>query len=134
MTVHMHHAHLMASDLEATLAYYQNYFGGEVVADLEMAGARNVFMKVGAGRLHFYEQPPKAEGRSAIHHLGFMVEDLERTVAKMKAGGVEFRKPIADHGHWKYVMAPAPDGVLLELFQFDLTDAPPQMRDYFFSS
>jgi catechol 2,3-dioxygenase-like lactoylglutathione lyase family enzyme len=134
MAVHMHHAHLMASDLRASIAFYQKYFGGEVVADMEMAGARNVFMKVGAGRLHFYEQPPKDGGHGAIHHLGFMVDDLEETVARLKAGGVKLRKPIADHGHWKYVMAPAPDGVLLELFQFELEGASPEMLDYFFSS
>jgi len=35
----------------------------------------------------------------------------------MKARGVQFRKEISDFGFWKYVMAPAPDNVLLELFQ-----------------
>ena len=132
MTAHMHHAHLLSSDLDASIAFYRDFLGGEVVADLEVAGARNVFMKLGRGRLHFYDQPPKDQGRGAIHHLGILVEDLEATVERMKAGGVVFRKPIADYGLWKYVMAPAPDGVLLELFHFDPNRVPPEMREYLF--
>jgi catechol 2,3-dioxygenase-like lactoylglutathione lyase family enzyme len=67
--------------------------------------------------LHFYEQPPRDEGRGAIHHLGIETDDLEALVAHMKSRGVKFRKEITDFGFWKYVMAPAPDNVLLELFQ-----------------
>jgi hypothetical protein len=33
-------------------------------------------MKIGLGALHFYEQPPKALGKNAVHHLGMQVEDL----------------------------------------------------------
>lgn len=133
MTAHMHHAHLFASDLKASIAFYRDFFGGEVVADLDMAGARNVFMKLGQGRLHFYDQPPRDQGRGAVHHLGILVEDLEGTVERMQAAGVVLRKPIADFGLWKYVMAPAPDGVLLELFHFDLEQVPAEMREYFFA-
>jgi catechol 2,3-dioxygenase-like lactoylglutathione lyase family enzyme len=92
-------------------------FGAEVLADIVMAGARNVFVAMGRGRLHFYDQPPKDQGRGAIHHLGIQTDNLEALVAHMKAKGVPFRKEIADFGFWKYVMAPAPDNVLLELFQ-----------------
>jgi hypothetical protein len=35
----------------------------------------------------------------------------------MKSKGVPFCKEISDFSFWKYVMAPAPDNVLLELFQ-----------------
>jgi catechol 2,3-dioxygenase-like lactoylglutathione lyase family enzyme len=92
-------------------------FGGEILADIVMAGARNVFVAIGQGRLHFYDQPPKDQGRGAIHHLGIQTDDLEALVGHMKAKGVPFRKEINDFGFWKYVMAPAPDNVLLELFQ-----------------
>ena len=32
--------------------------GAVVVADFDYAGARNVFVAVGSGRLHFYDQAP----------------------------------------------------------------------------
>ena len=117
MQNHLHHAHLFASNIEATIKFYQEMFGGKVLADLNMAGARNVFLAIGKGRLHFYDQPPRDEGKGAIHHLGIQTDDLESLVARMKAKGVPFRKEITDLGSWKYVMAPAPDNVLLELFQ-----------------
>lgn len=117
MQNHVHHAHLFASDIHASLKYYQEMFGGEILADLQMAGARNVFLVIGQGRLHFYDQPPRDQGRGAIHHIGIQTDNLEALVSHMKAKGVKFRKEISDFGFWKYVMAPAPDNVLLELFQ-----------------
>jgi catechol 2,3-dioxygenase-like lactoylglutathione lyase family enzyme len=117
MIHHVHHAHLFASNIDASLKFYRDMFGAEILADIVMAGARNVFLAIGQGRLHFYDQPPKDQGRGAIHHLGIQTDDLEALVGHMKAKGVPFRKEITDFGFWKYVMAPAPDNVLLELFQ-----------------
>ena len=117
MIHHFHHAHLFASNIDASLKFYQEMFGAEILADVLMAGARNVFVAIGQGRLHFYDQPPKDQGRGAIHHLGIQTDDLGALVAHMKAKGVLFRKEIADFGFWKYVMVLAPDNVLLELFQ-----------------
>jgi len=117
MRNHVHHAHLFAANIDASLKFYQEMFGGEILADIEMAGSRNVFLAIGQGRLHFYDQPPRDQGRGAIHHIGIQTDNLEDLVAHMKARGVPFRKEISDFGFWKYVMAPAPDNVLLELFQ-----------------
>ena len=50
---HVHHVHLFASDIEKSLEFYRDAFGGKVVLDENMAGARNVFMRVGTGRIHF---------------------------------------------------------------------------------
>jgi catechol 2,3-dioxygenase-like lactoylglutathione lyase family enzyme len=131
MPEHLHHVHLFATDVDKSIAFWRDNFGGEVVLDAEMAGARNVFMRVGAGRLHFYDQPPRDQGRGAVHHLGVQTDDLEALVARLRAAGVEFRKPIADFGVWKYVMAAAPDGVLLELFEVNRAAVPAEMQGYF---
>jgi catechol 2,3-dioxygenase-like lactoylglutathione lyase family enzyme len=117
MQNHVHHAHLFSSDIEAALKFYQEMFGAETLADLDMAGARNVFIAIGKGRLHFYDQPPHDEGRGAIHHLGIQTDDLGALVAHMKAKGFLFRKAVSDFGFWKYVMIQAPENVLIELFQ-----------------
>ena len=117
MQSHIHHAHLFSSNLDAALKFYQEMFEAEILADLDLAGARNVFIAIGKGRLHFYDQPPRDEGRGAIHHLGIQTDDLEALVVHMKAKGFNFRKAISDFGFWKYVMIQAPDNVLIELFQ-----------------
>jgi catechol 2,3-dioxygenase-like lactoylglutathione lyase family enzyme len=120
--VRLHHTHLFASDLDVSLAFYQRWFGAEVVGDEVFAGSRNVLVALGDGRLNFYDQPPRDRGRNAFHHLGIQTDDLEALVAEMNAGGVEFRKPITYTDDLSYVMVEAPDGVLLELFQADADD------------
>jgi len=131
MMNHLHHVHLFASDMEKSMEFYRAYFSGEIVLDMELAGARNVFMKVGRGRLHFYDQPPRFSGRGSIHHFGIQTDDIEGAVKKMTSGGVELRKGIRDAGFWKYIMVPAPDDVLIELFEVDKKQLPAEFRSYF---
>jgi catechol 2,3-dioxygenase-like lactoylglutathione lyase family enzyme len=128
---HIHHVHIFASDLDASVRFYQDYFDGNVILDMELAGARNVFMKVGSGRIHFYDQPPRFSGRGSIHHFGIQTDDIEGVVEKMKAHGVAFTKDITDAGFWKYIMVPAPDDILIELFQVDKKQIPAEMLSYF---
>lgn len=130
-THHVHHVHLFASDLERSAAFYRDHFGGEVVLDAELAGARNVFMRVGRGRIHFYDQAPRRPGRGSIHHFGIQTDDIKGTVARLVAAGVPLTKGITDLGVWKYIMVPAPDEVLIELFQVEEQLLPPELRTYF---
>ena len=118
----LHHVHLFATDLDQSIAFYTRSFGGEVLADETFAGARNVMMRIGDGRLNFYDQPPPGHGRNAVHHLGIQVEDLQALVDRMTADGYAFRKPIQGVPGSRYTMAEAPDGVLLELFEMNATD------------
>ena len=131
MPHHVHHVHLFASDIEKSLAFYKNFFGGIVVLDMEIAGARNVFMKVGTGRIHFYDQPPKMSGRGSIHHFGIQTDDVERDYQHMKSQGVEFNKTVVDLAFMKYIMVPAPDNVLIELFEVNKAAIPAEYHDYF---
>jgi catechol 2,3-dioxygenase-like lactoylglutathione lyase family enzyme len=128
---HIHHVHIFASDLQTSLRFYEDFFGGPIVLDTELAGARNVFMKIGNGRLHFYDQNPRYPGRGSIHHFGIQTDDIESVVNKMKAHGIPFTKGITDAGFWKYIMVPAPDDILIELFEVDKKQMPPELRSYF---
>jgi catechol 2,3-dioxygenase-like lactoylglutathione lyase family enzyme len=128
---HLHHVHLFASDLNKSITFYQDYFNGKVVLDMELAGARNVFMKVGKGRIHFYDQSPGFSGRGSIHHFGIQTDDIEGVVHKMKSRGIVFKKGITDAGFWKYIMVPAPDDVLIELFEVDKNQIPVEFQSYF---
>lgn len=122
--VRLHHTHLFATDLDASLDFYRRYFGAEVVADHEFAGSRNVMVRIGDGRLNFYDQAPRDSGRNAVHHLGLQVEGLVGLVATMRQGGVDFRTPIRELPELDYIMVEAPDGVLLELFEWKSETAP----------
>ena len=119
MTEHLHHTHLFCSDIDATITWWCDMLGAEVAYDGEFGGARNVFMRIGSGRLHLYDQPPRDDGHGAVHHIGIRTDDLEGLEARLRAKGVAFSSDIRDFDAWIYIMCPAPDGVLLELFQAD---------------
>jgi len=131
MNSHIHHVHIFASEIDESIRFYEEFFNGRIVLDMELAGARNVFMRVGNGRLHFYDQGPKNPGRGSIHHFGIQTDDIDEVVYQMKTKGVFFQKEITDLGFWKYIMVPAPDDVLIELFQVDKTQIPEAYLDYF---
>ena len=118
MATRFHHAHLFASDLKETLGFYERWFDAEVVGDHEFGGARNVMVRVGTGMLNFYDQAPKGTGQNAVHHLGFQVDDLADLAARMSDAGFELRSPIRELPELDYIMIEAPDGVLLEVFEY----------------
>lgn len=117
MRTSLHHAHLFASDMDKSIQFYSDMFGAKVLFDLELAGARNVMISIGSGKINFYDQPPKDQGKGAVHHLGIETDDLVALVEHMKNKGFKFRKPIKNFGVLHYAMAEAPDQVLLELFE-----------------
>jgi catechol 2,3-dioxygenase-like lactoylglutathione lyase family enzyme len=131
LVCHVHHVHIFASDIEKSIKFYEEFFGGKVILDAELAGARNVFMTIGKGRLHLYDQPPKKPGRGSIHHFGIQTDNIEEVVSKLTFQGIALKKGITDLGFWKYVMVPAPDEILIELFQIDKTKIPLQYLPYF---
>jgi len=96
-----------------------------------MAGARNVFIRIGGGRLHLYDQPPKRSGLGSIHHFGIQTDDMAGIVAHLHSRGVSLRKGVTDLGSWRYIMVPAPDEILIELFEVDLQSLPESLRNHF---
>ena len=131
MSNHIHHVHVFASDINRSIQFYEDSFGGKVILDMELAGARNVFMKIGKGRIHFYDQPPRFSGRGSIHHFGIQTDDIEGVVKNLKSKGVVFNKDITEAGFWKYIMFPAPDDILIELFEVDKKQIPSDLHSYF---
>lgn len=128
---HLHHVHLFCRDIDATISWWTEMLGAMVAYDGTVAGQRNVFMTVGEGRLHLYDQAPRGDRGGAIHHVGIRTDDLHGLVARMKGRGVAFRSDIREYGAWRYIMAAAPDDVLLELFEWDASDMEPELLAYF---
>ena len=112
----LHHTHLFASDVDHSIAFWRDHFGAVVLVDTVFAGARNVFMRVGEGRLHLYDQAPKHAGAGTVHHLGIETDELDALVARLEVAGVSVTD-VRRHAEGDYAMAEGPDGLLLELFQ-----------------
>jgi catechol 2,3-dioxygenase-like lactoylglutathione lyase family enzyme len=119
----LHHTHLFASDVDRSIAFWRGHFGAVVVLDTVFAGARNVFMRIGEGRLHLYDQAPKHLGAGTVHHLGMETDELDALVGRLKAAGVSVTD-VRRHAEGNYAMAEGPDGLLLELFQPNVARMP----------
>jgi catechol 2,3-dioxygenase-like lactoylglutathione lyase family enzyme len=117
MQIDLDHAHLFASDLDATIRWWSEMLGAQMVFDFVVAGARNVRLSIGRGAINFYDQRPRVVGQGTVHHLGVLTDDLEGLVASMESKGYKFRDPIQDAGVVKFMMCAAPDDLLVELYQ-----------------
>ncbi len=129
--IDVHHVHIFASDVSATVEWWQSNLGAIVSYDGEFGGARNIFMKVGRGRINVYDQQPRSVSSGAYHHVGIRVEGLDELRDRMAVNGVEFRSGIREFGNWRYLMCSAPDDVLLELFEVDIDEMPSELADFF---
>lgn len=121
MKCDLHHTHLFASRLDDSVRFYREMLGAHEVFDGDLAGARNVHLRIGSGSLAFFDQPPRHDGQKVVHHLGIQTDDLDALVAHMRARGHRFRDGIVDAGVLRFMMAMAPDGLLLELFELPET-------------
>ncbi|MBT6277754.1 MAG: VOC family protein [Chromatiales bacterium] len=129
--VHLHHIHIFASDIDASVAWYVDNLGGVVAYDGDFGGARNVFMHIGTGRLNIYAQPPRGDTTGAYHHIGMQTDNLVEIHDRLLTRGISFRSGIREFENWRYIMCPAPDGVLLELFEIDVIKMPPALSKFF---
>ena len=130
MNASLHHAHIFASDITATVTWWQTMLGAEVVFDGDFGGARNVFLRVGEGRLHIYDQWRNGLDKGPVHQLGVYWDELLKVVATMKSKGAVFRGDVREFENWRYIMCAAPDNLLLELFQVDADLMPPELATY----
>ena len=83
---------------------------------------------IGSGRLSIYDQPPQEGRGGAYHHLGIQTDDLDALIIHMKGRGFRFQNDIKDFGVGRYLMAMAPDDILLELFEARREAAPENIR------
>jgi hypothetical protein len=47
----------------------------------------NVFLRVGGGRIHLCDQPPKVTRQATVHHHGVLTDEIERVVERLRALG-----------------------------------------------
>lgn len=126
---------ITCSDFAASLDFYHNQLGFEIVLDLEIpdnlardvglapTGFRQVRLQAGNTliKLMDIESPPPTptdEFSAGVRWLTFFVEDIQETVENLKQNGVEFlSEPISAPDAAGVVCAADPDGILIELVQ-----------------
>ena len=111
---------------EATKAWEALGFAVEAVHDVPTEKVRAAFLPIGESRLELLEPTDPTSviakflgKRAGLHHVCVLVEDIEATLAELKARGVRLidEKPRAGAGGCRvaFVHPKATGGVLLEL-------------------
>ena len=126
---------ITCSNFAASLDFYHNKLGFEIVLDLEIpddlardvglapTGFRQVRLQAGDTLIKLMEiesPPPKPTDAfsAGVRWLTFFVEDIQQTVKDLKQNGVEFlSEPISAPDAVGVACAPDPDGILIELVQ-----------------
>ena len=115
--IDLHHVHLVTADIRGFCEFFTTHFGAEVVFDDTIDGDRNVFLRIGSGRIHLFEsQHAPARDRNLFHHIGLLIDNLDALVHRLRAGGRDVTDITAVPGGG-FAMATGPDGLLIELFE-----------------
>ena len=124
----LHHFALLCSDVERTIAFYQDLLEFplvELFENRDYRGSTHLFFDVGHDNyLAYFDFPGLDLGEyrevlGGLHHIAISVttEQWHRLVAKLEAAGME---PQIVKGTSAYF--PGPDGERLELLSYPLSD------------
>lgn len=126
---------ITCSDFDASLDFYHNKLGLEIVMDLEIpsdlatdvglapTGFRQVRLKAGNTliKLMDIQNPPPTpsdEFSAGVRWLTFIVEDIQNVIHSLEKKGVEFlSEPISAPDAVGVACTKDPDGILIELVQ-----------------
>lgn len=126
---------ITCSNFDASLDFYHNKLGLEIVMDLEIpsdlatdvglapTGFRQVRLKAGNTliKLMDIQNPPPTpsdEFSAGVRWLTFIVEDIQNVIDSLEQKGVEFlSEPISAPDAVGVACTKDPDGILIELVQ-----------------
>ena len=90
----IHHAGYLVDNLDAVVAWYEKTFDGKQTAGGDTPGGGKVaFVRLGDGEVELIQPADKAElaGHSwAYHHIGYVVDNVEKAMVDLKAKGFKF--------------------------------------------
>ena len=121
-----HHVHLTSPDPNKTARFYQEMFDAEEIRRTERPdGGISVDLKMGSVLILIMSQGAEAKKAptergtiSGLEHIGIRTDDMDTTVANLKAYGVKFRDDIIDLlPGVRIAFFWAPDDVLVELVE-----------------
>ena len=96
MFTNIHHVSYLVPNLDDAVTSYSNAFGAELTGRGHVANLGEVaFLQVGAVEVEFIhpDDPSALEaggGSYVIHHVAYVVEDLDRVVAEHRSRGFNF--------------------------------------------
>ncbi|MCW5662222.1 MAG: lactoylglutathione lyase [Piscinibacter sp.] len=115
------HTMVRVTDPEASLRFYRDALGLELVRKMDNPGGRfSLYFLAAPGQpeaqvelTHNWDPEVYTGGRN-FGHLAYAVDDIYATCARLQAHGVTINRPPRD-GHMAFVRSP--DGISIELLQ-----------------
>lgn len=141
MITRIDHIGIAVQNIDAALKFYADALGLELARTDTEVGQKSVvaFMPAGASEVELIEpigeESPVtrflAKRGEGIHHICFEVDDLEATLARLKARGVQLidETPYIGTGGKKiaFIHPKAARGVLIELYEKMPEETPPPL-------
>ena len=94
------HIGYLTQDLDAAIAWHEKAFSGKIVGSFDVAqsfivpsGGRGAFVRFGDGEVELIEPVDKSglpQGGLALHHVGYVVPDMEAAMARLSSKGLKF--------------------------------------------
>jgi len=115
------HAMVRVSDVDASLRFYRDALGLELVRQVDVPTGRFSLIYLAAPGDHqaqveltYNWDPEELGGGRNFGHLAYAVDDIYATCARLQAHGVTILRPPRD-GHMAFVRSP--DQISIELLQ-----------------
>ncbi|MFI5386176.1 MAG: VOC family protein [Fimbriimonadales bacterium] len=114
------HTMLYSDDPVATRAFLRDVLGWPFVEDVQAEPGWLIF-RSGPSEMGVHPTSSVWEGKtytSTLHHeISLMCDDIESTVADLKAKGAEFRGGVDDHGYGWFATLIVPGAGDIQLYQ-----------------
>ena len=122
------HAMVRVNDVDASLRFYRDALGLELVRQIDVPAGRFTLIYLAAPggleaqvELTYNWDPEELGGGRNFGHLAYAVDDIYATCARLQAHGVTIQRPPRD-GHMAFVRSP--DQISIELLQSGAPLAP----------
>ena len=131
------HIHIYAAEPEESARFYQHHFDAKLVLrNTNSNGDTRIFLALGGQVVviggfpaGMTATPPPETGDGAyshgfgVAHFGLRVADLRAAIAELSASGVRvLSQPVRETTGLSYAYVAAPDGVVVELTQYESND------------
>ena len=121
---HIDHFHFYCADPEATLSFFEKYFGAVVETRVKLPDWLIIRFKIGDFVVALSPKRGDSELAAAVRgprrgfdHFGIYVDGIDELVARMRGDGVEIAAAPYDAGPVRIAYVYAPDSIQLELLQ-----------------
>jgi catechol 2,3-dioxygenase-like lactoylglutathione lyase family enzyme len=112
------HALIYSDDADATRAFFGDVLGLPCI-DAGTGDHNWLIFRTGPSELGVHPTDPVQDGAAGRRHhaISFIVDDLDLTMAELRAKGAEFTSGPDDHGHGIVAMLMVPGADDLQLYQ-----------------